>query len=1007
MRAYQQACGEVLKRYEGHVAQYLGDGLVVYFGWPRAHEDDAQRAARAGLEIIEAVKNAQVREPIKVRIGIATGSVVVGETGAGDASVPKLAVGETPNLAARLQGLADPDSVVIAAATHRLLGSAFDYQDLGEHILKGIAKPVHAWRVVRVRRMGGRFEAAHEAAVLTPFVGRESELALLLEHWQQAKIGNGRVVLVSGEAGVGKSRCVQMLRERIASERYSCLRYQGSPFHSSSALYPFIDELERAAGIGREDPPATKLDKLCALLEESNTDATDAIPLLAALLYIPTDRRPPPRYSPQELKERTIEVLVGYVVRLARSQPVLLVVEDAHWVDPTSLETLDALVAQVATAAVLMLVSFRPEFAPRWTARPHVTALPLSRLSRGESATMTRTVTGGKALPARVLDHIVARTDGVPLFVEELTKAVLESKLLRDAGDRYELAGPLEEVAIPATLHDSLMARLDRLASVLDVAQLAACIGREFGYELLAAFSPLSGRDLRSALDRLVESELLFARGHGSKAVYRFKHALVQDAAYGSILRSRRQELHATIAGRLETDFPEIAATEPELLGLHYERGAMPDDAVKCYLRAGQLAKARSANREAIHSFERALSLLDHTQDATRRGLLEIDLRSDLGMLHLVLEGATSAAARSYLGRAHEMGVGTSTHQRFPALVGMVEVLTWETRMGEARQLGEELLRLAQDVGDRVHALYAWQVHARSIMWMGRFREALTESQRVTEIYDEQIDSRLAFQYGYDPAVSALSTIAYMYRELGYLDRAAKSTDECIGLARRIGHPHTLSFALSTPGADIWYLMREPDKVLQFAREGEEVSARGAFEYQRAVCEMHAGWATAMQGRHDEGIEVMHRALRAIREIGVRAMMAPRMTAQLASVYAAAGRADEGLEVLASSPDRQLGQRRVRYSEIYRIEGDLHSLKSSPDLALAEACYKEAMEVAIQDEARTFELRSATSLARLWQSQGRHSEAYALLAPIYTWFSEGFGFRDLREAAALLDALKR
>ena len=1005
MRAYQRACGQVIETYGGHVAQYLGDGLMVYFGWPRAHEDDAERAVRASLDIVDAVKSVPAGAPLQVRVGIATGPVVVGETGAGDASVPKVAVGETPNLAARLQGLAGPDEIVVGLSTQRLLGASFEYRDLGQHMLKGVVEPARAWRVLGVASVEGRFEATREAAALTPLVGREEEIRLLLRRWEQTKAGEGQAVLLCGEPGVGKSRILQVLRERVAQEPHTRLRYQCSPFHSDSAFHPIIEQFEHGAGFSRDDSPDEKLDKMEALLGAAGNNVQGAAPLFAAMLSLSLDRYPVVRLSPQQRKDSTIEAQVAQVLGLARTQPVLLLFEDAHWADPTTLETLDRLVNRIESACVLIVVTYRPEFLPAWIGQPRVTALTLARLSRREAATLAEKVTGGKGLPPEVLDQIVAKTDGVPLFVEELTKAVLESGLLRDCEDRYELDGPLPPLAIPSTLQDSLMARLDRLAPVKEIAQIGAVLGREFSYELLAAVSPVQEPALGDALSRLVASELVSQRGVPPEALYLFKHALVQDTAYESLLRSKRQALHAKIANVLEERFPGKRETEPEILGLHYERAGLGEKAGEWYLKSGQQAKARSAYREAIRSFERSVALLGHVADMAKRASIEIEIRSHLGMLYLMLEGFSSAIARTHFTRAHELGIDASHDQRFPALVGLVEILSWDVSKTEARSLGDDLLRLAATTGDRVHSLYAHQVRGRSSMYMGRFRDALAESKQVIEIYEEHRDMPLAFEYGYDPGVFALSSLAYSHMVLGFLERAAQYTDECIALARRIGHPYTLSFALAIPGADIWHLMRDPAKALQFAREGQEVSGRWGFGYLKAMCDVHAGWATAMQGRYADGLECMTNALDAIRNMGVWAAVTPRMIAQLASVYAAGGRADEGLSVLESSPDRQPGRRRVRHAGISRIEGDLHRLKSSPDLGLAEACYREAIQIAIEDEAKPFELCAATSLARLWMEQGKSRQAHELLAPLLAWFTEGHDFRDLREAKAVLDEL--
>ena len=607
VRAYQDTCAKVIARFEGHIAQYLGDGLLVYFGYPLAHEDDAQRAVRAGLGMVEAVGQLNTRlaqeqsVQLAVRLGIHTGLVVVGEVGGGTRQ-EQLALGETPNIAARLQGLAAPNTLVISAATLQLLGGFFACQPLGTRLVKGLTHPLAVYRVLYESMARSRLEAAGSTG-LTPLVGREQEVRVLLERWAQVKDGSGQVVLLSGEAGIGKSRLVEVLKEQVASEPQAWLTpCQCSPYYQHSALYPWIDLLERVAlRFERQETPGQKLSKLEGLLVQHGLPLAEAVPLFAALLSLPLPAGYAPlMVSPEQQKQRTLQALLTILLRIAAQQPVLFVMEDLHWVDPSTLELLSLLVDQGPTARILALLTFRPDFSPPWTGRSHLTQVTVHRLPRQQAVEVIRQVARGKDLPPEVVEQIVARTDGVPLFVEELTKMVLESGLLQEREDRYELTGPLPPLAIPATLHDSLMARLDRLATVKGLAQLGATLGREFSYALLQAVSPWDEGTLQRGLQQLVEAEFLYQRGLPPQATYLFKHALIQEAAYQSLLRSTRQQYHQRIAQVLEERFPEVVETQPELLAHHYTEAGLTDQAVDYWQRAGQRAGERSANQEAI-----------------------------------------------------------------------------------------------------------------------------------------------------------------------------------------------------------------------------------------------------------------------------------------------------------------------------------------------------------------------------------------------------------------------
>jgi class 3 adenylate cyclase/energy-coupling factor transporter ATP-binding protein EcfA2 len=611
--AYQNTVAADVTRYEGHVAKYMGDGVLAYFGWPRAHEDDAERAVRAGLAVIQALAGRKTPEgqAVEARIGIATGLVVVGDLVGEGAAQEEAVVGETPNLAARLQGVAEPGQIVLSATTRGLLGELFELADLGPQVLKGIAKPVESYAVVGERAVESRY-AARTAGSVLPLVGREQELALLLGRWRQSKTGEGQMVLLTGEAGIGKSRIARATIDAIEEEPQIRINYQCSPYHSDSALYPAIQQLIRAAGLATDDTPEAKLDKLEALLTQAHDDVGEVVPPIASLLGLEVEGRYGAlELSPEQQRARTLEALISQLLNLAREHPVLFVLEDAHWVDPTTLELIELALDRIAEAPVLLLVTARPSFTHGFGGHPIITHLALNRLGRAQIEGMIARLSGGKTLPAEVLNEIVAKTDGVPLFVEELTKTVLESGVLRETPDAFVLDAPLQGLSIPSTLNDSLMARLDRLQPVKEVAQMAACIGREFDYGLLAAVSPLSDAKLREALDGLVTAELIFRHGQPPEATYTFKHALVQEVAYDSLLRTTRQNVHGRIAEALLAGPAETAAAHPELLAQHFTAANRPEDAVGYWLQAGRQAAERSANKEAIGHLNKGLAVLD------------------------------------------------------------------------------------------------------------------------------------------------------------------------------------------------------------------------------------------------------------------------------------------------------------------------------------------------------------------------------------------------------------
>ena len=667
--AYHRCVADTVGRFAGFVAKYMGDGVLIYFGYPEAHEDDAERAVRAGLAVIEAVGRLEAPERLKVRLGVASGLVVVGDLIGAGAAQERGVIGETPNLAARLQALAQPGMLVIAASTRRQIGALFELDDLGLQALTGFAEPQPAWRVVGDSGVVSRFEALRSEA--SPLVGRNEELDLLLRRWEQAKAGEGRVVLLAGEPGIGKSRLTAALSVRIASELHTRLRYFCSPYYQDSALHPFIVQLERAAGFARDDTVEEKLGKFVALLAPG-ARGDDEIELLAELLSLPSSAADL-NLSSQRKREMLLEALLHQLAAAARSRPVLTVFEDAQWIDPTSRELLDLTLDRVRRLPVLLVVTFRPEFEHAWSGQPHVMMLTLNRLGQHDGAALVERLAGNASLSHETIGEIVERADGVPLFVEELTKAVLESGDRDDRVDAVLAGSPLPSLAIPPTLHALLIARLDRLGpSAKEVAQIGAVIGRAFSFDLIEQVAQRPRAELRSGLDRLTGAGLLFCRGIAPQSSYLFKHALVQDTAVATLLRASRQELHARVAAALERNFADLVERQPELLARHLTSAGETERAVDQWLKVGKHAATRSAHLEAIRHLDRGLATLAALHEGPARDGREIELQLVRGLSLFTSEGYSSAEASRSYARARELAEARGDARRlFVAVYGL------------------------------------------------------------------------------------------------------------------------------------------------------------------------------------------------------------------------------------------------------------------------------------------------------------------------------------------------
>ena len=990
--AYHRCVAETVEGFGGFVARYMGDGALIYFGYPQAHEDDAERATRCGLALVDRVVQLDQGEELHARVGIATGLVVVG----GEVVEHDVA-GDTPNLAARLQASAEPDSVVVAASTRRLTGDLFEYRDLGEIELKGITGPVLAWQALRQSAVASRFEALR-VPHLTPLVARDEEIDLLLRRWAQAKSGEGRVVLISGEPGIGKSRLVAELAQRLEPEPHIRLRHFCSPHHADSALYPFIAQLERAVDFVRDDTVAEKRTRLDALIGPA-AESADEIELIAELLSLPNSVAGL-NLTPQRKRQLLLEALVHQLGGLARDRPVLMVFEDAQWIDPTSRELLDLVVDKVGRLPVTLLVTFRPEFQPSWGDQPHVTTLTLTRLSGRYGAMMVTALAGEKGLARDVIDEIVERTDGVPLFVEELTKAVLESVDREDQLASVLAASPASSLGVPAALHASLISRLDRLgAAAKEVAQIGAVIGREFSFELIdhVARRP----DLETTLAQLTNAGLLFRRGLPPQSNYLFKHAMVQDAAYGTLLRRRRQQLHGDIAAALEQQFSDLVERQPELLAHHLTGAADTKRAAAQWLNAGQYAAARSAHIEAIAHLERGLSLLRSLPETAERDSAEIDLQLALGMSSIRAKGMISPAVGEAYGRAAELAEKhRDQHRLFQAIYGVHQHNVGSARIFAARPLAERLLAVTEhddaDPGLRLQAHHAlWT----ALVIGGEPAGCLEHCEIGRRRYDpERYQSHRDLYGGHDAGMCAWTFGGHAEWLLGHPDMALASLAQAVTLAERISHPPSLNMALSY-AALLHIYRREPQLILDRLAAAEAV----AVEQRLSVFlspQILRGAASLLLGQAKEAIASLRAGLPPGRTGGVRSLGFALLTTALVEE----GEYPEAMTLITEALQGVEATGEGMWNpELHRSRGLV--LLAQNKLAEGEASIRQALELARKQQAKSWELRAARSLAQLWGEQGRRAEARELLAPVYGWFTEGFDTADLKEAKALLDGL--
>jgi class 3 adenylate cyclase len=1000
LRAYEEACTACVNRYEGYVFRMLGDGVVAFFGFPLAHESEAERAVRAGLDIVEAIARLYIQGigRLQVRIGIASGIIVV-------ASGERNAFGETMNLASRLQTIAKPGSVVVSESVRRMAGGGFEYEDLGEKELKGVSGPTKVYRVIGVGLAESRFEAATQR-VLTPIVGRDAEIAALIGGWEKVcETGSGQAMILRGEAGIGKSRMVSALRERLKDEPSLTQLFQCSPFFANSAFYPIRAFFERTLLADRDMNAEARLDRLERLLVDRFGLAREDMRLVAGLLSIPyQERYGTILLSPKLVKEDTMRVLIEIVRAEARAGPTLILFEDAHWADPTTLDLLGRFVDLLADIPALLVITVRPEFHASWTNHRAVTVMDLGKFTPAQSGSLIVNIVGGKALPPGLTAQIVARTDGIPLFVEELTKTILESGDLIVEGDHYAYAGSSTRVTIPETLRDSLMARLDRVASSKEIAQVGSVIGREFSYELIAGLELMSEEALGNGLRHLTSSGLATSRGEIPSAVYTFSHALVQDTAYESLLKSRRRQLHGDVAHLLEERWPATRELAPELLAFHHSAAERHGDAAPLWLRAGEAAIERFALPEAITHLQTGMSALSKLRPSKSRDRMEISLRTALGPTIVAQRGWGQAEVSAVLEPAWSLAQSLKHNSAYLPILNALSVhYMCMNQMAESLRWADRLLKVGAELDDNSLEIVGHRAAAASHYWLGEFAAARSSGDEVHRLYDPERHWGLVAFTNTDPFTGEGIYRGQFLWMMGYPDQALAANRAMEANARRRGHPFDLAFAL-TLGAQLFGYLCDSDALLQRTEEAERIGReRGIALLGEIMAEISRGVAWLRAGRLAEALPQLDRGIERLMQTGHR-IWVWYLRALRAEALALTGDIDGAWTLIEESVARiEAGEERPHYAEVLRLKGWILTLRSEPDHAAATL--RKAIAVARDQGAKSWELRAATTLARLLASRGDSAEALAVLAPVHDWFTEGRDTRDLKEAVQLLAEL--
>jgi len=994
--AYRRECSTAIRRYGGEVARYFGDGVMAFFGWPRAHEDNALRAVHAALEIVSGVTNISGPVTLACRVGVCSGPVVVGDIGNSANSLSLDAVGETPNIAARLQILAAINTVVISESTRRLASAAFDLQDLGRQELKGVTEPVHVYRVLAAKNASSRFEAAHPGS-LTPLVGRSSELSLLLDRWEKVKEGDGQAILLSGIPGVGKSRLLHELKSRIQEEPHLLLHHQCSPYHTQSAFFPVIEQIEQAAQLTAREADADKIAKLQAYLPRLTDGSIEPLLLIAKLLSITTENRKElSELTPQQIKNRTISTLVDMLLAYSMQRPTLCIFEDAHWLDPSTLELVELIISRIGHARVMLIVSCRPEFRPTWLAHANITTHSLTRLSQTEVRTMIRDVLRGGSIPQQLVDQIIEKADGVPLFIEELTSSTLSAPL-RTRGTFTA------SLRVPETLSDALMERLDRVAPSRRVAQIAAVIGREFSHNLLSAASQVDEDNMQSALSLLEQADIIYRVGVSPFVRFAFKHALLRDAIYDTLLRSKRQQIHADIAAILQRDFPQLVENQPEVLAYHYQEAGNHQLAIRCWFESGQRAVAHSANVEAIANFRKALQVLNALQETPERTKQEIDIQLALGIPLIAVQGYAAAETREAFSRARALCLRLGNiPEYFQALFGSWGNLWMGGNNRDALGMADEFLTRSRALSDPVLLMVAHRVIGSTLLTLGDFQSSSSHFEETIRLSTGREKQQLYNLYMVEPQAASLLLLSWDLWFLGHPDQSLSRVSEALALAQDLGQPYTVAFAHYM--TSVVHLLRgDAARGLESAGKSFEISQEQRFSLYVTLSRISRGRAICDLGRLEEGRAEIELGIDEARRSGVGFML-PMMDSWLAEVHAKIGENERALAIVERAlTDIGDVTGRAWEAELHRQRAQILLAFDPSKVTEAESYLKKSIEVALGQSAKSLELRAATSLAEFWRMQGRADEARALLEPIYRWFREGAETADLRRARATLN----